>query len=263
MLQEITVAGNTLSLHTVFDALGILILLIYILSQSKKYGEYLSTATSNKRNRTAVAFLLLLSMIILLLGLISVLNRAFADWFTRGNANYYGNLTAWLIGMTLLPIIFKVSPLKTMDLLSPGIPLCLFVAKLACFFHGCCSGYEMPGSWYFNQHTERYEFPVQLLESLIALGLFVFLRWYQKRNKITGSVFPVYLTLYAVSRFLTEFFRADLPHVLGTLTAYQILSAVYVLLGGVLLGAVWMYHRASSRGKKVSGANRRSTRRRK
>ena len=119
----------------------------------------------------------------------------------------------------------------------------------------------MPGSWYFNQHTERYEFPVQLLESLIALGLFVFLRWYQKRNKITGSVFPVYLTLYAVSRFLTEFFRADLPHVLGTLTAYQILSAVYVLLGGVLLGAVWMYHRASSRGKKVSGANRRSTRR--
>ena len=263
MLQEITVAGNTLSLHSVFDALAGLTLGIYILAQTKKYREYLPATTGSKKRLTAMAFFLLVILGLSFFGLLSVLNRAFADWFTRGNANYYGNLTAWLIGMTLLPVIFKVSPLKTMDLLSPGLPLCLSVTKLACFFHGCCSGYEMPGSWYFNQHTERYEFPVQLLESLIALGLFVFLRWYQKRNKITGSVFPVYLTLYAVSRFLTEFFRADLPHVLGTLTAYQILSAVYVLLGGVLLGAVWMYHRASSRGKKVSGANRRSTRRRK
>lgn len=252
MLQEITVAGNTLSLHSVFDALAGLTLLIYILAQTKKYREYLPATTGDKRKLTACAFLLLLIMGFLFYGLLSVLNSAFADWFTRGNANYYGNLTAWPIVMTLLPIIFKVSPLKTMDLLSPGLPLCLFVAKLACFFYGCCSGYEMPGSWYFNQHTDRYEFPVQLLESLIALGLFVFLRWYRKRSRIPGSVFPVYLVLYAASRFVTEFFRADLPHVLGTLTAYQILSAVYVLLGGVLLGAVWMYHRASSRRREAS-----------
>ena len=252
MLQEITVAGNTLSLHSVFDALAGLTLGIYILAQTKKYREYLPATTGSKKRLTAMAFFLLVILGLSFFGLLSVLNRAFADWFTRGNANYYGNLTAWLIGMTLLPIIFKVSPLKTMDLLSPGLPLCLSVAKLACFFHGCCSGFEMPGSWYFNQNTGRYEFPVQLLEAVVAFGLFVFLRWYQKRSRIPGSVFPVYLVLYAVSRFGTEFLRGDLPSVFGILNAYQVLSVVYVLLGGVLLSAVWIYHRVSARGREAS-----------
>ena len=154
--------------------------------------------------------------------------------------------------MTLFPIIFKVSPIKTMDLLSPGLPLCLFVAKLACFFHGCCSGFEKFGTRYFNWKTRRFEFPVQLVESLVALALFVFLRWYQKRNKISGSIFPVYLILYATSRFVTEFFRADLPNILGPFDAYQIMSIVYVFLGAILLGIVWVYqHRGSGRPKKA------------
>ena len=260
MLQEITVAGNTLSMHSVFDALGILILLIYILLQSRKYCEHLPSVTRDKRKRTDFAFLLLLSMSILTLGLIATLNRAFADWFTHGNANYYGNLTAWLIGMTLLPIMFKVSPLKTMDLLSPGLPLCLFFAKFACFFYGCCSGFEMPGSWYFNQKTGRCEFPVQLVEALVALVLYVFLRWYQKQNKILGSVFPVYLILYTASRFLTEFLRADLDNILGPFDAYQIMSIAYMFLGAILLYMAWIYHRRMPCASEETDSIRRCTR---
>lgn len=235
MLQEITIAGYTLSMYTLFDALAGLTLLLYILNQTKRYREYLPATISKQRKRTLFASLQLLVMSILLLGLILVLNRAFADWFTHGNANYYGNLTAWLIVMTVFPVIFKISPLNTMDLLSPSLPLCLFVAKCACFFHGCCSGIEMSGSWYFNQDTDRYEFPVQLVEALVALALFVFLRWYQGQKNKPGSVFPVYLILYSASRFGTEFLRADFPNVLGPFDAYQIMSVVYALLGVGLL----------------------------
>lgn len=246
MLPKLTVAGYTLSMYSVFDTLAGLTLLLYILSQTKKYREYLPAAISDQRKRTAFSFFQLLIMSLIFYRLLLLLNHTFADWFTQGNGNYYGNLTAWLLVMTLFPIIFKVSPLKTMDLLSPGLPICLFVAKLACFFHGCCSGFELFGYWYFNRYTIKFEFPVQLVESLVALALFVFLRWYQKRNRILGSVFPVYLILYSASRFLTEFLRADLPNVLGPLDAYQIMSIIYAFLGVVLLSMVRVHHRRIS-----------------
>ena len=254
MLQELTVAGYTLSMYDMFDALAGLTLLIYILMKTKKYREYLFDTTSDPKGYTVLAFLQLLTLSLVFYRALLLLNGIFADWFTQGNANYYGNLTAWLIVMTLFPIIFGVSPLKTMDLLSPGLPLCLSVAKIACFFAGCCSGFEMPNSWYFNWDTGRHEFPVQLVEALVALALYVFLCRYQKRSRIPGSVFPVYLVLYAVSRFATEFLRGDLPSVFGILNAYQILSVVYALLGGVLLGAVWAHHRGASRRTEASAA---------
>ena len=256
MLQKLTVAGNKLSLYSVFDMLAGLTLLVYILIQTKKYREYLPTTTSDRRRLPIFAFLQLLTMSLILYWVLSVLNRAFAEWFTHGNANYYGNLTAWLIVMTLFPVIFRVSPLKTMDLLSLGLPLSLFVAKLACFFHGCCSGFEMSNSWYINQETDRYEFPVQLVEALVALAIYAFLRQYQRRNKIPGSVFPVYVLLYAKTRFVTECFRADFANVLGPFDAYQIMSVVYVFLGAVLLCMVRGHHHRGSQKSKESGLAR-------
>lgn len=231
MLQELTIVGTTVSLYKVFDALAGLTLLAYILLQTKPYSLILPDVTATGKRKSLIAFFELFLIGILLFALLLFLNRSFADWFTSGNANYYGNLTAWLIIMVVLPVLFKVSPLKAMDLLSPGLPLSLFVAKLACFFHGCCSGFEMPGSWYFNQYTGRYEFPVQMVEALVALALFFFLRWYSKRKKHIGSVFPVYLITYSTSRFLTESLRADLPNVIGPLDAYQIMSFAFAIVG--------------------------------
>ena len=235
MLPEITIVGFTLSMYNTVDALAGLTMLLYILKQTNLYREYLPASIGGHRKRTVFAFLQLLTMSLIFYQALLLLNSTFADWFTEGNGNYYGNLTAWLIVMTLLPMIFKVSPLKTMDLLATGLPLSLFVAKLACFFHGCCSGIKLSGSWYYNLRTLQHEFPVQLLEAIVAQALYHFLCWYQKRNKIAGSVVPVYLILYAASRFVTEFFRADLPNVLGPFDAYQVMSVVYALLGGMIL----------------------------
>lgn len=242
MFQELTIAGTVVSLYKVFDTLAGLTLLAYILLQTKPYSLLLPESTTTKGKKELFAFIELFLIGILLYALLSFLNRSFADWFTSGNANYYGNLTAWLIILIALPVLFKVSPPKAMDLLSPGLPLSLFVAKLACFFHGCCSGFEMTGSWYFNQYTGRYEFPVQMVEALVALAIFFFLLYYRRRNKLTGSIFPVYLIAYSLSRFITEFLRADLPkNVLGPLDTYQVMSVIYLLNGLILLFVVREY----------------------
>lgn len=220
------------SLYKVFNILAGVSISAFLFLRYKKYIDALEL---DETKHPIVLSLVQIALIcIVFFGLFSVLNPLFAKWFTKGNANYFGNMIAWLIATIAVPYIFGVSPLRAADVLSPVLPLSLFIAKIACFCHGCCSGFEMPGSFYYNNYTNRYEFPVQMLEALVALGLFSFIRAYEKKNKLPGSVFPIYLTAYSISRFCTEFFRADLPNVLGPLDAYQILSLIFALNGYVL-----------------------------
>ena len=251
MLQEISFMGNTVSLYTVFDSLAGLTLLVYILSHAARYKALMPEKNAKKKRKAVPAVVQLAVVSGLLYLLFSVLNRLFANWFTNGNANYFGNLTAWMLVLSVVPAVFGVSPLRATDLLTPGLPLCLFAAKLACVFHGCCSGFALPNSFYFNQYTNRYEFPVQIVEAAVALGLFFFCLYYRKKNTVPGSVFPAYLILYCISRFFTEFLRADLPDVAGPFDAYQIMSTVFLAAGILFFCFVRVYKR-----KKKEGASK-------
>lgn len=196
---------------------------------------------AKQKNPKLIAFLQLLVICISFSILFFVLNTAFGEWFTSGNKNYYGTLTAWLISFSIIPLFFHISPRLNMDFFSEALPIQLFIAKLACFFHGCCYGFEDSGSWYYNQCNNRYEFPIQFVEAFVAIALFFIIRLYKKRNMILGSVFPVYLILYSISRFITEFFRADFPNVFGPFDAYQVMSFIFLIVGCGLLYFVWFY----------------------
>lgn len=238
MLQSIQIAGTVFWLYSFFDAASGVVLILCMYACTKKFALFCPHALKSKRpTLTAIAELTAIGVPFFLL--FRLLNPAFGRWFTNGYANYYGNLAAWLLALTLIPALLRISPLRTFDLLTPGLPLSLFVAKLGCFFNGCCYGIELRGSWYLNQMTHRYEFPVQLLEAVVALGLFFFLRWYRKRAAFPGGVFPVYLVSYSVTRFFTEFLRDDLPDVVGGLDAYQVISLVCAILGMLLLYNAW------------------------
>ena len=160
-------------------------------------------------------------------------NSTFAKLFTSGNANYFGNLTAWIFTVGLFPILLRISPLKNLDAFTPALPLGLVFVKIACFCFGCCSGFAAD-TFYFNQATNRREFPVQLVESGVALLLLFVLLVYRKRTKHSGTVFPLYLASYSASRFFTEFLRDDFPNVWGPLDAYQIISIVFLVFAMVL-----------------------------
>ncbi len=242
MLQNLYLDGFTFSLYRLWNNISAAAMIGYVLLQTPRFLEICPAVLKkeNSRKGKLIGFLEYLIIIAATTAFLLFLNKRFGVWFTDGNANYYGSLVAWMIMVSFLTVLFKVSPLKVHDLFAPALPLQLFFAKLACFFHGCCHGFELSGGFYFNHYTERYEFPVQLVEALIALALFFFIRWYAKRNKHVGSVFPVYLSLYSVSRFLTEFLRADLPNVVGPFDAYQVMSVVFALVGLFLLYNVWI-----------------------
>lgn len=248
MFQYVEIMGYSVSMYDFWNIVSTVVMFVYLMLKAKKFSDispYAAKQSSSKR-RMMAGIGEVFGIIVVAFALFGVLNPAFADWFTEGNANYYGSLTAWFIAITTMVSIFKTDPFYVHDMFAPALPIQLFFAKLACFCNGCCSGFEKFGTGYFNLKTKRVEFPVQMVEALVALALFVFLCGYQKRNKIPGSVFPVYLTLYAASRFITEYFRADLPNVLGPLDAYQIMSIVYILLGAVLLRVVWVHHQRIS-----------------
>ena len=243
MLQIVNIGNISIDMYNALNYVGIAALYLWAISQRRPFSEICPQArrqTSEKKKllvSAAVFCGLTLAGLLLLL----VLNQKFGDWFTDGNKNYYGSLTAWLIAFPVLTSFLKIPPLRALDLLTPGLPMSLAISKLACVCYGCCYSFEMPGSFYYNICTNRCEFPVQMVEAAVAFLIFIFLLWYRKRTYREGTLFPLYVAVYSVSRFLTEFLRADLPDVLGGFDAYQIMSVVYLIIGLLLFMAVRKY----------------------
>jgi phosphatidylglycerol---prolipoprotein diacylglyceryl transferase len=51
--------------------------------------------------------------------------------------------------------------------------------------------------------------PVQIYESIVCFALFLFLWRLSKRKRFDGEIILTYAALYAVARFLLEYFRGD------------------------------------------------------
>lgn len=157
-------------------------------------------------------------------------NLIFADWFGTGT-NYFGLLSTAPILSTLVCFMLWVNPLKQMDITTPIFPLALAITKISCFCAGCCNGAEWQHG-VFNYRYGRPEVPVQLIEGLWGLLIFIFLMKYKKKAK-TGTLYPIYLILFSATRFFSEFLRAE-PNVLGPLKTYHLLCLAGIVYGVIL-----------------------------
>lgn len=133
--------------------------------------------------------------------------------FMDGMVFYGGLLTA--IGFGALYCKFRKLDLKNFsDCFVVGVPLFHCVARLGCFFAGCCYGIESPfgfttanGIVESGNHVSR--FPVQLLESGINLALFVFLLILFRKGIMKHRLIYVYFLCYGTARVFIEFLRGD------------------------------------------------------
>ncbi len=166
-----------------------------------------------------------------------IFNRPFGRLVGTG-ANYFALLFINGAIYILYCCIVGVNPLKQMDWVTPSYPLALIFSKFACFIYGCCYGIEWEHGLY-NYRNERYEVPVQLIEILWALLIFIFMMFYKKKAK-TGTLFPTYLILFSGTRFFSEFLRRE-KNVLGPLKTYHILCIIGVVVGIILLFVVKKY----------------------
>ena len=138
----------------------------------------------------------------------------------RSTGVYYGGL---LMALLATAIYFKVKKLpswKVADLAAPGIALGQSIGRLGCFSAGCCYG-KPTHSFLGVTFTSTYAYenvgvplnvplhPTQLYESVATFLLFLFLSWRLRRRHVTGQIVLEYLFIYAILRFIIEFFRDD------------------------------------------------------
>ncbi len=166
----------------------------------------------------------------------------------RSGGVFYGGLilavlvALWYLRRHRMPIW------ETCDAFAPGIALGHAIGRLGCLMAGCCYGRPTTVRWAIT-FTDPFAasnvgtplnvplHPTQLYEAgaelLILIGLLVVER---KGRAFPGRTFWGYILLYAISRFVIEFYRGDeRGTVFDVLSTSQFISLVLVPLSIVML----------------------------
>lgn len=235
------------SLYSLSGIVAFIAMMLFNLLQFKRkrnviggYSQVIISLSSNvnKRFGAVIKYVFVLVETVIMAYMIDFVigkcNNSFGKMVGTG-ANYFGLLFTIPFVWFLLSTLLLINPLKQIDILVPSLPLHLVFAKLGCFCNGCCWGVD----WEYGLYNYHYDHPgkqvpVQAVEALFALAIFVFLLIYRKKAK-AGTVYPIYLILYSGTRFFSEFFKADYPDVLGPLKVYHILCIIGVVVGILML----------------------------
>jgi phosphatidylglycerol:prolipoprotein diacylglycerol transferase len=130
---------------------------------------------------------------------------------------FYGG---FLLVMPMLFLFFRFRgiPWKAgLDVLAPGLALGHAIGRIGCLAAGCCHGNYCEYPWALHLNTDLVDpalrgipvHPVQAYESLGLLALCGGLLWLGRRRPASGAVATAYVMIYALLRFIVEFFRGD------------------------------------------------------
>jgi len=167
----------------------------------------------------------------------------------RSGGVFYGGLilavavALWYIRRTALPLW------TTCDVFAPGIALGHVIGRFGCFFAGCCYGKAVAQShWWTVTFTDPFAaanvgtplnvplYPTQLYEAGAELVILLLLLWTERKGRsFAGRTFWLYMLLYAISRFVIEFYRGDDRGAVGMFSTSQFISIVLAPLAVVML----------------------------
>ena len=184
----------------------------------------------------------------------------------RSGGVFYGGLilavivALWYIRHIGLPLW------TTCDVFAPGIALGHVIGRFGCLFAGCCYGKQVAQShWWTVTFTDPFAlqnvgtplgvplYPTQLFEAGAELLILLILLWSERKGRpFAGRTFWLYLLLYAISRFIIEFFRGDERGMVGMFSTSQFISILLAPLAVVML--VWLSRSAEPEPKRARKA---------
>jgi len=122
------------------------------------------------------------------------------------------------------------------DMIAPGIILAQAVGRVGCTLNGCCYGIESTSPIsivYTNPNSYGPPgipvLPTQVMEIIYNLIIFAVLLALRGHFKKEGTIFYIYLALYAAWRFGIDFIRDGSPFLFGLHEA-QVISIVVLAI---------------------------------
>ena len=134
--------------------------------------------------------------------------------------------------------------LRYFDLLMPAVALGQGFGRLGCFLAGCCYGSPTDSALgvVFPEGSMAPAgiklWPAQLFSAGGDFVICVILLCLSRKKRRSGLVGTAYLLLYAVGRFVVEFFRSDARGTVGALSTSQFISILILIFALGLLVAL-------------------------
>lgn len=164
----------------------------------------------------------------------------------EGGLVFYGGFIGAIAAVIVCARKYKMDLWAFADAAAPGVALGHALGRIGCFFAGCCYGKETHVPWavtFHNPHciapTGVPLHPTQLYSATNEFILFIILTLAWPWRRFRGQIFWLWVGLYAVGRFIIEFFRGDPRGVYfgGAVSTSQIIAAA------ALVAAVIFYFR--------------------
>jgi phosphatidylglycerol---prolipoprotein diacylglyceryl transferase len=189
------------------------------------------------------------------------------DFFRSGGV-FYGGFIGAVIASLIVMRVYKLPWWRTADAFAPGVALGQLIGRIGCFSAGCCWG--RPTSAFYGVHfTDRgheitgvptmvghlsdqiqrnvwaeklgglgaslHLHPTQLYEAGTMLAIFIVLLLVFRHRRFYGQVFLTYALLYAVARFIIEFWRDDPRGEIFGLSTSQFIAIVLAIGAMIVL----------------------------
>ncbi len=148
-----------------------------------------------------------------------------AELWSRSTLGSAGDFYGGFIGALIASAIFfwrhsEMPVWRAADVCAAAIALGQAIGRIGCFMAGDDYGRPAALPWavpFTDPNAASLGgaplgvplHPVQLYESAVCLALFGFLVWLGRRPHRDGDLIGAYTLLYAVARFVLEFFRGD------------------------------------------------------
>jgi phosphatidylglycerol:prolipoprotein diacylglycerol transferase len=176
-----------------------------------------------------------------------------------GGVFYGGLIAAFFVGLWLIRK-YKLPVWTTGDLIAPGIALGHIVGRFGCLLAGCCYGRPTDAAWAITFRDPIAAanvgtpldvplHPTQLYDAgAEAIILLILLVTERRGRPFPGRTFWLYMLLYAISRFVIEFFRGDERGSVMSLSTSQFVSVVLVPTALFMLWRLRARHSARAAG---------------
>ena len=128
--------------------------------------------------------------------------------------------------------------------LIPGFALAHGIARIGCLLVGCCYGIEADIPFSITYHSSHIApndvplLPVQAIEAVMEILIFVVLVYAAKRAERKISVLWAYILMYAPVRFCLEFLRGDEAR--GGLLMFSVSQWISIILVAAVLVHIYI-----------------------